>query len=267
MQKRKNVLTALLCGILLFLMLLPSCTERVTEEPFPEPSVSEDASTVTYKYVMEPELISYEQVWEARWWNRSSYYDNVVYGTDFSYYVEEQVPWTANMPWGIKPNSMVIEITKRPYSCIHASLDASRFLSEKNTTRKEFILVSVVTAWYGYDSIEERNEQLRQWCVENSIDGEIIGNTGHIWWNGNAKELDEINAKLNENGYFNVALVCLVNEFEELYGVTADQAEILIEKGFLDMWCLPTIEDSPLYKMFPTEIAAYLAEHPELLEE
>ena len=261
MRKGKNLLILIICFSILFLI---SCDKLPIEDPSEQPP-SEGQPTVTYIYRTEPELVPYEQVYESRWWNRrGAYYENI--GYEKLYCKVGEVPWTSDMPSYIKPNSTVIEIKKQPYSCIHASLGVSRFLSEKSVIKKDFLLVSVLTGWEEYDSIEERNERLKQWNVENLIEGEIVGKTGHLLWRGNAKGLDEINKILNLNGEINVALVCFADEFVDLYGVTFEQANILIEKGHLDMWCLPTVESSPLYDMHPLEIAAYLAEHPESLE-
>ena len=55
-------------------------------------------------------------------------------------------------------------------------------------------------------------------------------------------------------------------EFGNTFGVTVEQAQGLIVKGYLDPWCC-AIEGSPLYGLTSDQIAAYIAAHPELLEE
>ena len=66
--------------------------------------------------------------------------------------------------------------------------------------------------------------------------------------------------------------VAVLLSIANLFGVTVEQGEILAEKGILSALYIADQTDchgdpNPLYGLTPTEIAAYLAEHPELLEE
>ena len=256
----KRILLIVLC---LSMLILSACSAPVEESP------AEESPIVTYKYKSELELVSYEQVWERHWWETEFIYGFGSY--EERGYTVKQEPWTSDMLPDIEPNSTVIVITKEPYSCIHASLNVCRFLAEKNTVKRDFLLLPVNTVFRKCenDDIEfgERAKHLAEWISSYLPEGEIVGKTGHILWRGNAREMDALNARIGEFGRGNEVLVCFPDEFVEIYGVTFEQADILIEKGYLSIQCTPTIEDSPLYGMTPTEIAVYLAAHPELLEE
>ena len=86
-------------------------------------------------------------------------------------------------------------------------------------------------------------------------------------WEVTTEELKSIaKALYEENLYWFGCYVCSVEEFYYIFGVTVEQAQVLIASGHLDLWCTATM-DSPLFGLTPAEIAAYIAAHPEILEE
>ena len=80
-------------------------------------------------------------------------------------------------------------------------------------------------------------------------------------WTGTAAELLEI------AGEDHRIMVCFPEDFIDIFGMTVEQAQKMIELGELNMWGSPNTSSSPLYRKHPLWIAAYLADHPELLEE
>lgn len=279
----RNAACVCLCFILLFSAFGSSCAE--------EPPANEDYSnaTVTYQYEYKDELVTHERVGADHWWDFERVYSKV--GIVGGYKVgKETKPWTPDMLPDIEPNSTV-KITKtNTYSRIKASPAVSDFLERGDQSKKDFVLLFVgakIRYFDGYHQVmtdEKRNEWLEQSCALFYVDGETIGNTGHILWRERDadqiialnKWLDAISAAGPQNRPYVTygwdfstegVLVCFLEEVEALYGVTFEQADILYEKGYLDAWCTATIENSPLYGLSPAEIAAYIAAHPEILEE
>ena len=285
-MKHKRILALLLSLILIFSVFGASCAkepapsaDESNDEPTEENGVPSEpkAPTVTYRYKYVGELVPYEQVGMENWWHLTDKYFQMTAPTvSVSQKTEE---WSEDLLPEIKPNSTVEIIKSVPYTYIHVSSAVFEFLESGDRSPKNFVLLSVdvrtdVERIYLNDiDIKSRDELLIWWCGAHLIDGEIIGKTGHVSFNARARDLDQINqlkAYSIKNGYYcpiGEILVCFADEFVGLYGVTFEEADILIEKGHLDMWCMPTVENSPLYGLCPELIAAYLIEHPEILEE
>ena len=284
----KRILLIVLC---LSMLILSACSALANEPPAKEPTEPEDHSVakVTYIYEYKSELVAYERVEKDHWWNFKEIYLDASETDGFHTKIEEK-PWSPDMLPDIEPNSTVEIIETVTYSRIKASPAVSDFLDSGDESKKDFVLLFIgakIRYFDGYHSVmtgERRNEWLEQSCALFYVDGDVIGNTGHILWRErDADQIIALNKWLDAVSTINPSdrpyatygwdfstegiLVCFPEEIEALYGFTLEQADILCERGYIDEWCTATVENSPLYGMTPTEIAAYLAAHPELLEE
>lgn len=159
-----------------------------------------------------------------------------------------------------------------PYSTVtfrgilyRSSTDVSRsvydFLESGEDGERTFLIRFAEGYLSHFDTAVERDASVSAWCEMFLPEAEIVEGVGFVRWTGVAEELLTIAADSGSQIW-----VCFEENFAETYGFTIEQAQALIEKGHLGLWC-DAFENSPLYGLTPTEIAAYLAEHPELLEE
>ena len=281
----KKRLLLLLCLIFAMALFCFSCTEAPDDLPIPE---DHSEAKVTYRYQYIRELVPYVQGSDRDWWdcyNQHTLTENGYNGPSRS--VKQ---WTPDMLPDILPNSTVDVTVSRPYSYIKVSYGVAEFLKSGDTSRRDFVLLIIDAKCQHLGKYQygmqpgERDEWLKRWCDSLCIDRELIGNTGHILWKeSDAEQIDKLNRLIDKSvpvtgaddpdaiydcGWVEEGiLVCFPEEIEVLYGFTFEQADILCERGYIDEWCTATVEDSPLYGMTPAEIAAYLADHPELFEE
>ena len=289
-MKKRSIICLLLIAVILFSCAEPAEIVSPESEPIPEDYSN---ATVTYVYEYKSELVTHIEVGDKCWWD----FDNVYYqmrGPESGQKKTKEIkPWAPDMLPHIEPNSTVEITVTISESFIQASSAVSNFLeSGDKKTEKDFVILFIDAKAgylskfeYGMTTEEERKEWLYRWCGYLGVDGDVIGNTGHILWeNKTAEDLNTLNKWVKSLGVVDRphtfpsvqmyeeggVLVCFLEEVEALYGVTFEQADILYEKGYLDGWCTasyPLCEDSPLYGLNPAEIAAYIAEHPEILEE
>jgi hypothetical protein len=116
------------------------------------------------------------------------------------------------------------------------------------------------------DSKTECAKEFEAKCKEYFPDMIPIGDTQYYLWEGTAEDFKAVSQKIMNNEQSWKFMACLYEDFFNIYGITVEQALALIQNGHFDNMCRPKSK-SPLYRLTPTEIAAYLAEHPELLEE
>ena len=171
----------------------------------------------------------------------------------------ELKPWDESY-YPIEPGEKIITETEVLVSRLNVSPSVYDFLESWEVSKKQFLICRYSKA-ANIESFSQKCEQYFKGSV--ALEG-----TEYYLWEGTAEELKSIAKELYEDDSkeFN-CLICFPDDFVNLYGVTIEQAQFLIASGDLNGQCLPYIKNSPLYGMTPTEIAAYLADHPELLEE
>ena len=81
--------------------------------------------------------------------------------------------------------------------------------------------------------------------------GEVLEKIGFIAWEGTAAELLAIADEDHQ------IWVCFPENFEEIFGMTVEQARNLIDEGQVNRWCCP-VQDSVLYGRSPSDIQAII---------
>ena len=99
-----------------------------------------------------------------------------------------------------------------------------------------------------------RDAALQTWCDQYLPDGQILEKIGYVRWYGSTEALLALASASQE------ILVCFIDDFESIHGMSIEKAQAMIDAGELDIWSCP-VEGSPLYGKTPAEIAAYLAEN------
>ena len=265
----KTILLLLLSFTLLFSVFGSSCTSGTsptTDDPDSDiSSVPDEPKSVTvfycYNYVNAPYVRGYSD----DWWScvRESLDMDPIGGR------YEFIPWSEEL--GVAPGGTITLTEDRPVSHVYVSEEVYAFFESGSTAKRAFLIQN-----YNKDDcvdITARDAAYAEWCETDFVGGNVSEKTGHIVWTGHAATLLEIaqNLKTPPKPPYQPSaipvLICFPSEFNDIYGVSMEDARKLIDKGILDGWSTPTDENSPLYALNPAEIAAYIAAHPELLEE
>ena len=140
------------------------------------------------------------------------------------------------------------------------------FVEENSTEEKDFLIRfakghQLEREKGTFDSPAARDEAVLAWCRGFLSDVETVENVGFVRWTGTREELLSM-ATVSGHKLW----VCFPEDFEDIFGVCVEQAQILIENGYFNMWSSP-VEGSAMYDLSGPEIQAYLTAHPELLEE
>lgn len=280
-MKHKRILALLLSLILIISVFGSSCAEEPAP-PADDPvsgdvdplnggqpaddggeDQSEEEKYVYYHYKYVDTLISYVKAFEDV--IPSLYYD---WRNDISYAVPEgwppdciveKKPWSEDM-LPLKAGDIVYEYVERYYSYTTVYETVYNWLESEDGGTRQFLIRPSREQQDDRNQYESQGAYLTAWCEEYLPDGTVADGLGFVLWEGSADELVEIAEDDNR------IIVCFPEDFEAIYGMSAEQAEILVARGILGDWSSPVVR-SPLYQLTPTEIAAYLAEHLELLEE
>lgn len=287
MMKFKKFLALLLCLVLVFSVTFSSCREdpELPETPeTPEEQKPSDESQEDEKNDME------SQRDPSVWWkletlsvpmryvreNYADWKDAVLWvgdrfgitewGSDWSNnYMnppdEMDLKYLQDKVFYVNPNDTVILLEPRFVSSITTSAAVYEFLESRDTSKRQFLIQLAENLKDDFRSNRaERDATLTQLSAQYMSQTQVIADIGFVFFEGTGTELLELLEDYEKN-----AFVMLHEEFDDVFGVTIEQAQLLISNGTLDLWCNP-LASSPLYGLTPTEIAAYLAAHPEILE-
>jgi hypothetical protein len=262
-KRRREI--ALFCAIMAFLTFFSSCAKEPVLPPIEEQPPTDPKPVVVYyqyKYVKAPYVRGYPDEW------LTFFHETFVTESPAGRY--EQIPWSEEL--GVEPGDRIVRIEERPSSHIHVSEEVYAFFESGSTAKRAFLIQHYdKSSMYELSAISARDERYAEWCETTFKGGYVSEKTGHIVWTGHAATLLEIAQGLKIEGALPYVprpiriLICFPSEFNEIYGITMEQARILTGKGLMDGWSGHT-EESPLYGLSHAQIAAYLAEHPEILE-
>ncbi|MBQ8342282.1 MAG: hypothetical protein IJY22_07920 [Clostridia bacterium] len=232
------------------LLLSDNESESQAETP-----AEQSAPTVTFRYEHVSTLVSYVKASYYAWRNDIKW---ATTGERFT--MIETVPWSADMDPPRQPNEQVIIQIPDYYAYTAVYASVYDWLESEERGSKQFLIRPGIG--YQGDCVQYNNQEefLVAWCAEYLPNGTVLEGLGYIQWEGTEEELLAIAS------YDNRIVVCFPDDFENIHGMSMEQARKLVVCGELGDWSSPT-ENSPLENLSPKEIAAYLADHPELLEE
>ena len=281
MKNKRRYFSLLLCIVLIFSVLSSSCAEE-SALPVDDPQTGGDISSidnsppenggegisdedllyVIYHYEYIDTLVSYVGPEDSQYrphyeWRNDEHIPEAEM-TPFKCIIERK-PWSEDM-LPFKPGGIFNGHYERYYSYTTVYTTVYDWLESEETGARQFWIRP--NKYYQEDrkNYDSQEAYLAAWCEEYLPDGTVVDGLGFVLWEGTAAELVDIAE------YDNRIIVCFPEDFDAIYGMTVEQAEILIERGILGDWSSP-VPGSALYSLAPTKIAAYLAEHPELLEE
>ena len=288
-MKRKRILALLLSLILLFSVFASSCAEEPApsadesnDEPTEENGVpnvsapltdesapalggkSDDGSEEEYIVIFhksECASVSYKLVGEEEW-KIIRREEDLAECSSIQY---ELIPWDDRYASIIEPGgSIYVDDGPHYHSSIGVSPTVYSYLESWSspTEKKKFVIFMYSP------QIEELWPSMEEYHNHHFPGIQVIENTWYGIWEGTAEEFKKITAALmDKNDYIYGTDVCFPEDIEYLFGVTIEQAQILVRKGHLSRSLRNNEKESPLYGLSSAEIAAYIAAHPELLEE
>ena len=174
--------------------------------------------------------------------------------------------WRPDLVLPLDPYSTVVFNGTIFWSNVNLHHTVYDFVESNDTSERSFLLLFSEEPQRclengDVDTYVDCDTAVSTWCRDFLPDAEPVEGTNFVLWTGTVEEMLSIVADYGKQIW-----VCFPEDFVDIYGFTIKQAQVLISKGYLDMWCYAT-SISPLYGLTPTEIAAYIAEHPEILEE
>ncbi len=297
-MKHKRILSLLLSLILIFSVLCSSCAE----EPVPPADAEEPASTADggegeagedaaktwpdgsgviwyYNLVSEqkPYIAQSVSDWITVCQGEKGDYAHYAVGIQDRYWSEDSAPPTVKTlaEWSYValylPENYVeiyapdLVLPLEPYSSYTFNLPAYwskttvhkavyDFLESGNTEERTYLLRFA-------DAMYAEQDEIATLYRDALPDAEAVDGIGYVRWTGTAEELLRIADAVDSWIW-----VCFEEDLADVCGFTVEQAQALVANGHVTSWC-HAFEESPLYGLTPAEIAAYLAEHPEILEE
>lgn len=279
-MKKHSFLTAFLGLVLIFSMLLGSCAKG-PEPPVVPPEAAEDPEagdppeaedTVTealkrnnliaYVYRQNRIKIGYVLTSATDLW-RNADFDKESLGVSYNPNRTDYREWKES-DYPLEPGDKVVIEETIYYSSVNVSPQVYDFIESWDVSKKQFLICN----YEDMTTISEESKRLFEEKCKTYFPGAVaIEGTNYFLWENTADALvriAELELRRVDVEEFQ-CLICFPEEFYNLYGVTVEQAQTLIKNGHLNMQCKAPI-GSPLYGLTPAEIAAYLAEHLEILE-
>ena len=298
-MKHKRILALMLSLILIFSVFGFSCAEEPAP-PAHDPAAGEadppdggqpaddggeeawpDGSGVAWYYNLAAEQKPYITQSVSDWitvcWGDKSDYDHNTINIRDRYWSEDSAPPTVKRlaEWSyvalylpenyveIYASDLVLPL--EPYSSYTFNLPAYwskttvhkavyDFLESGNTEERTYLLRFA-------DAMYAEQDEIATLYRDALPDAEAVDGIGYVRWTGTAEELLRIADAVDSWIW-----VCFEEDLADVCGLTVEQAQALVANGHVTSWC-HAFEESPLYGLTPDEIAAYLAEHPEILEE
>ena len=231
---------------------------------------SNDNTPQYVKYVLRTVLqeVAYVQRSDANLWRRDPLAGDRDQIPEEPYPKSQTVlvPWDPSYSNAVEPGGTIFEEGVYEISDVEVSAAVYDFLEGWDISKRQFLIL-IDEEMYSYMESETYGSFF-EYCNAYFPGIQCVDELEYALWEGTAEDLRKIAKDLyKDNPYYFNCLICFPEDFYNLYGMTFEQARILVRKGELNEQCLPRISTSPLYGMTPTEIAAYLADHPELLEE
>lgn len=281
-MKKRCFLTALLCLVLAFSILLGSCAQE-PEPPVVPPEAEEEPEETTppekeysvtealknsnlILYVYCPEYIQKAYVVKENidWWHGLYDLGGLYQPADKSSNNRMEFKEWEISDYPLEPGDKVVIMEKYEYSDMTVTPAVYQFLGGWDISKRTLLITGGKRSGA---SSSEGSKNFEETCKEYFSGITRVENTGYYLWEGTAEDFkaaaDKI-MKSDQNKWFFEA--CFHEDFLNIYGFTIEQALILIQNGHL-FTNFKAEMNSPLYKLTPTEIAAYLTEHPEILEE